>query len=167
MITFRQVRESDAAALLELCLTLDGETGFMMLEPGERRTTAGEQGRRVRQTLAAGNRTIIVAEAGGWLVGYVEAVGGDFRRNRHCAHVVAGVLREFGGRGIGARLFAELEGWARRSGIGRLELTVMAHNERAIALYLKMGYEVEGRRRGSLLVDGARVDEFYMGKLLA
>jgi RimJ/RimL family protein N-acetyltransferase len=49
--------------------------------------------------------------------------------------------------------------------IHRLELTVMAHNERAAALYQRVGYTVEGRARECLFVDGRMVDELYMAKL--
>ena len=166
MVTIRQIREADAAAFLELCRRLDAETRFMMLEPGERDTSVEGQRRQIRRTLARDNQTIRVAEAGGELIGYAEARGGEFRRNRHCAHVVAGILQAFGGRGVGARLFSELERWAGQNGIHRLELTVMAHNDRALGLYRKMGYEVEGTKRDSLLVNGSYVDEYYMAKLL-
>ena len=39
----RTIRESDAAQFLNLCKQLDAETQFMMLEPGERKTTLEEQ----------------------------------------------------------------------------------------------------------------------------
>jgi RimJ/RimL family protein N-acetyltransferase len=42
----------------------------------------------------------------------------------------------------------------------------MTHNRRALGLYLGCGYEVEGLRRAALDIDGAVVDEYYMGLLL-
>lgn len=42
----------------------------------------------------------------------------------------------------------------------------MTHNLAGIALYKKMGFEIEGRKRHSLRVNGAYVDEYYMSKLL-
>jgi RimJ/RimL family protein N-acetyltransferase len=167
MTVVRQIRETDAAPFLELCQKLDRETQFMMLESGERSTRLDEQSQQIRDILLRGNQTILVAEVGGELVGYVSALGGNFLRNRHCAHVITGVLQGFCGQGFGTWLFSELEQWARRNGVRRMELTVMAHNDRAINLYRKMGYEIEGSRRDSLLVNGAYVDEYYMGKLLA
>jgi GNAT superfamily N-acetyltransferase len=58
-----------------------------------------------------------------------------------------------------------LIGYAEAHGIHRLELTVMAHNERAAALYQRVGYTVEGRARECLFVDGRMADELYMAKL--
>jgi len=59
-----------------------------------------------------------------------------------------------------------LEEWAQQHHIHRLELTVMAHNNAGVALYKKQGFEIEGTKRHSLLINGQYVDEFYMSKLL-
>ncbi len=138
----------------------------MMLEPGERTTTIDEQRNRLRSAVASANQTILVADAGDCLVGYIAILGGGYHRNKHSAHIVAGVLQQYAGQGLGTRLFTEGDRWAREVGLHRLELTVMVHNRRAIALYMKMGFRVEGTRRDSLKVDGAYVDEYYMAKLL-
>ena len=69
------------------------------------------------------------------------------------------------GRGVGSGLLRELDLWAPAHGIHRLELTVMVHNERAAALYQRVGYTVEGWARECLFVDGRMVDELYMAKL--
>jgi RimJ/RimL family protein N-acetyltransferase len=50
--------------------------------------------------------------------------------------------------------------------VRRLELTVMSSNKRAIGLYRKLGYRVEGTRRGALLIGNEAVDELWMAKLL-
>jgi RimJ/RimL family protein N-acetyltransferase len=42
----------------------------------------------------------------------------------------------------------------------------MAQNERAIHLYTKVGFVVEGTRRECLNVNGHVVSELYMAKLL-
>jgi RimJ/RimL family protein N-acetyltransferase len=100
------------------------------------------------------------------LAGYLSAIGGRFARDRHAAYIVIGILDRFTGMGIGTTLFEKLEDWAKGHGIHRLELSVMIHNQRAVALYKKMGFDVEGIKRDSLLVDGAYVDEYYMSRLI-
>ena len=166
MAEVRQVREEDAAALLQLQHQLDRETHFMMLEPDERTTTVAALAERIRGGLASGQELLWVAEDEGQLVGYVAAERGGFRRNRHVAQLVIGVAQSHAGQGLGARLFAAMEAWARQAGVRRLELTVMAHNRAGLGLYTKLGFLVEGLKRRSLCVDGAWVDEYYMGKLL-
>lgn len=90
----------------------------------------------------------------------------DLQKNKHSTYLVIGILEEFTGKGIGKDLFNELETWASLNSIHRLELTVMKHNERAVSLYKKMGFEIEGVKRNSLLVNNIYVDEYYMSKLL-
>jgi RimJ/RimL family protein N-acetyltransferase len=160
------IRESDAEEFLALSNRLDEETAFRLFEPGERRTTVEEQREIIGRCQTGENDVILVAECDGQLVGYIAAIGGKYRRNRHSVHVVVAVLQSFAGQGIGTKLFEELEKWAGECQLHRLELTVMAHNERAIRLYKRMGFEIEGRKRHSLLVNGSYVDEYCMSKLL-
>ena len=162
----RPIREDDAGAFLDLCRALDEETAFMMLEPGERPLDIDARRAAIAAILACDNATLFVADEGRNLAGYAEASGGTFRRNRHSAHLVIGVRRAFAGRGIGRRLLAAVDEWAPRAGVHRLELTVMIHNAAAVHLYRKCGFEIEGVRKHSLLVDAAWVDEYAMAKLV-
>ncbi|MDR6224982.1 RimJ/RimL family protein N-acetyltransferase [Desmospora profundinema] len=156
----------DAAAYLALQKRLDKETSFMLLEPGERTAGVEETAKRIQSAVEQKNRTILVAEVAGRLVGWMELIGGGVRRNRHSAYIVVGIRQTYTGQGIGTRLFTAGENWARQNGIHRLELTVMVHNRAALALYPKRGFQVEGIRRDSLLVDGRYVDEYGMSKLI-
>lgn len=168
MITIRPIQQSDAAAFLALQTQLDAETRLMMLEPGERDQDLHHHEAYLRTVLAHENHTILVAVTeADQLVGYLDAEGGQFRRNRHVATIVVGILHAYQSQGIGTRLFQSVEAWASACGIRRLELTVMVHNRAAQALYTNMGFVTEGRRHRSLLVDGAFVDEYWMAKLLA
>lgn len=162
----REAAPTDAAALLALKRALDRETSFMLLEPDERTTTEAELADELRRIAARANSVVLVADLADELVGYVEAVGGGARRNRHTAHVVIGVRQASAGQGIGGSLLSELEKWARANGVHRLELTVMADNQRALGLYRKLGYVVEGTKHAALLVDGRLVDELWMARLL-
>ncbi|HEX9134767.1 MAG TPA: GNAT family protein [Ktedonobacteraceae bacterium] len=162
----RTIHESDAEQFLSLCNKLDTETLFMMLEPGERTTTPEEQRAQIEHLLKHENQTIFVAEHDDQLVGYLASIGGESKRNRHSVYIIIGILQAFSGQGIGTKLFHRLEEWAHQQHIHRLELTVMAHNNAGIALYKKQGFEIEGTKRHSLLVNGQFVDEYYMAKLL-
>lgn len=166
MIIIRNIQPSDAQNFLALCKQLDEETQFMMLEPGERTTTIAEQAQRIQQLLANNHGTILLAEKNGCLVGYVAGERGSYNRNRHKADIVIGILLTHAGQGLGARLLVALEQWAHSIKLHKLELTVMAHNDRAIKLYKKMGFVVEGVSVDSLFVDGRYVDELDMAKIL-
>jgi RimJ/RimL family protein N-acetyltransferase len=162
----RTIREEDAENFLQLCLQLDQETQFMLFEPGERTTSAEEQRQRIQGLLSQDNKNIFVAEQAGQLAGFLGAFGGDLRRNRSCAYIVIGILQAFAGQGLGTQFFQALDEWALRQHLHRLELTVMCHNAQAVHLYKKMGFQIEGIKQDSLWVNGAYVDEFYMGKII-
>ncbi len=75
----------------------------MLLEPDERTASVEEVASELHAMSAAPNCTVLVAEPAGKLVGYVEANGGRFRRNRVPADVVIGVAAAASGGGWAAR----------------------------------------------------------------
>lgn len=161
----RELHPSEAEAFLNLKKQLDEETEFMMLEPGERKTTIENQRRQIERIRASYNSTIIVAEHEEQLVGYIEAIGGYFNRNKHCAYLVIGVLQSHTRQGVGSMLFKELFTWAEKHRVHRLELTVLVHNHAASVLYHRMGFQIEGLKQQSLRINGKFVDEYYMAKV--
>jgi RimJ/RimL family protein N-acetyltransferase len=163
--TIRKVTLEDAPALLSLKIQLDSETKFMMLEKGERPNNLEGERQRIENILESNNSMIFIAEVDNKIVGHLSAYGDSFKRNKHRAYIVIGILQAFTEQGIGKKLFEAMDIWARKVSLHRLELTVMTHNNHAIKLYKKMGFEIEGTKRHSLKIDGQYVDEFYMAKL--
>ena len=51
-------------------------------------------------------------------------------------------------------------------GLTRIELAVREDNERAIHLYKKLGFNVEGKHINSLLIDGKYYNQISMALLL-
>ncbi|HEY1917501.1 MAG TPA: GNAT family protein [Streptosporangiaceae bacterium] len=157
---------ADAAALLSLKRCLDRESEFMLFEPDERTSTAEELARHLEAVAHSDNSVVMVAGDGDGLDGYVELAGGKFRRNRTTTHLVIGVRAAAGGQGLGRALVERAQRWATEHGLRRLELTVMAHNHRAIGLYERMGFQRDGRRAEALLIGGQFLDELTMAILL-
>lgn len=162
----RKIEKTDSGQFLELCRRLDEETKFMLFEPGERKSSVEQTEKMISSVVETENSSIFVCEYDGRLIGQMGVMGGRNARNRHSGYIVVGILQEFAGKGIGTKFFQAAEEWAKSVNITRLELTVMTHNEQAVALYKKMGFEIEGRKVHSLIVDGQYVDEYYMGKLI-
>lgn len=162
----REIETKDAENFRQLIQQVESKSEFMMMEPGERKTAPEQQLRQIEQIKKQSNSTVLVAEDQDQLAGYMFAIGGSAKRNRHAAYLVIGILPEYRGKGVGTQLFQQMEEWTAANGISRLELTVVTENEAGLALYKKQGFEVEGTKRQSLKINGRMVDEYYMSKLL-
>ncbi|SDQ79918.1 GNAT family N-acetyltransferase [Virgibacillus salinus] len=162
----REIKTSDAEKLSHLTQQVEGNSEYMLWEAGERNSLPAQQRKMIESIEEEGNSTILVAETGNKLVGFLMAFGGKARRNKHSAYIVIGILKEYRGQGIGSKLLEELERWALCNNIHRLELTVVTQNESGLSLYRKMGFTTEGTKKHSLFIDGDFVDEYYMSKLL-
>ncbi len=110
---------------------------------------------------------MLVAERNGELLGAggLHAPSGHVRR-RHAMGLGMHVSVAAQGQGVGSALMTALCDYADRwAGVLRIELEVYADNERAIGLYRKFGFEVEGTLRAHALRDGAYVDSLAMARL--
>ena len=87
-------------------------------------------------------------------------------RRSHAMAIGICVAAEWQGKGVGTVLMQSLcdlaDGWLN---VIRLELLVYADNERAIALYRKFGFEVEGTHRAHTLRAGRYVDSLAMARI--
>lgn len=162
----REIKSEDAEEFINLMKMVEDKSCFMLMEKGERKTPPEEQRKLIERLKQQDNSTIFVAEQDEKLIGYLIVIGGKANRAKHSAYIVVGILEQSRGQGVGTALFQRLEEWAKSHCISRLELTVVTENKAGIALYKSRGFEIEGTKRNSLLIDGVFYDEFYMSKLL-
>jgi putative acetyltransferase len=108
----------------------------------------------------------LVAEIDGRVVGTLSLHVEANPRRRHSAGIGMGVHDEFQGRGVGSALLTAAialgDDWL---GLRRIELTVYVDNARAIRLYERHGFEIEGTARDFAFRDGAFVDAHTMARL--
>ena len=93
--------------------------------------------------------------------------GGTTNRIRHCADIFMGVEQTVWGQGVGWKLMQALLTWTTQTPIRRLSLTTATDNSRAVALYKKAGFVIEGVKKGSILLGEQLIDEYSMSMLLA
>ena len=109
----------------------------------------------------------LVAVAEGRIVGSagLHTAGTSLRRS-HVRMLGIGIAPGWQGRGVGRMLITRLLDWADNwAGVLRVELTVHADNDRAMALYSSMGFEEEGRHRAYAIKDGRYIDALCMARL--
>lgn len=87
-------------------------------------------------------------------------------RRSHVRSLAIAVAPDWQRQGLGRQLMERLLDWADHWGhVLRIELHVHADNERAIALYQRLGFAEEGRHRGYALKNGQYVDSLSMARL--
>lgn len=114
------------------------------------------------------SRHTLGAEVDSRIVGYAGLSVATHPRLRHGAKFFVVVHDDFHGRGIGRALTTAMLDLADSYlGLIRVHLEVNFDNARAIALYEKCGFVVEGRLRGNILRDGEYIDSIVMARLRA
>lgn len=110
--------------------------------------SAGEMAERVEALSGRPEYALFVAETSGRVVGLVGAfLGYALEFSGPWGRLMGLVVDEpFRGRGIGARLMEQIEGWLRDRGATRLTLTSGKQRADAHRFYRRLGYEETGLR---------------------
>jgi putative acetyltransferase len=162
-ITIRRASPKDAAAYARFMGHPEVYAALMQLpftdeEIWRTRLSEGSAPGKTDLPLAAEVHGEVVGSAG------LHPVGPALRR-RHALTLGISVAPEAQGRGVGSALMAAMcdyaDNWV---GALRMELTVYTDNERAIGLYRKFGFEIEGTFRGYAMRDGRFADAYAMAR---
>ncbi|MGB6397055.1 MAG: GNAT family N-acetyltransferase [Bradyrhizobium sp.] len=95
-----------------------------------------------------------VAVSAGEVVGWCDVTPKERPIYAHGGVLGIGLLPRFRGQGIGTNLIRSTLAATRTIGLHRVELTVRQNNTRAIELYRKVGFVVEGLQRDAVQIDG-------------
>jgi RimJ/RimL family protein N-acetyltransferase len=139
-VTVRAAREDDLDAMADLLVAVAEEGRWIGAEPPVDRE---RRRRRYAEDLERDDTAVFVAEAGGELVGHLGLVLARYGVADLGMLVAAG----WRGRGVGSALLRAGIDWARRAGAHKVTLQVWPHNQAAVALYEKFGFQREGRLR--------------------
>ncbi|MCJ9429215.1 GNAT family N-acetyltransferase [Kordiimonas marina] len=164
--TVRVARLRDARALNGYIRAIYKEPGGYMITRGDE-FTLGWLGQRVRlaRKLANAYETCLVAEDDtGTLVGMIDCWTDSRARVRHSTVFAMSVAADWRGCGVGRALLEAFIAWVKaHKSLRRIELHVHDDNARAIALYRRFGFALEGvRRRAVAYEDGRVVDDQIM-----
>jgi ribosomal protein S18 acetylase RimI-like enzyme len=112
--------------------------------------------------------SILVAEHGGRIAGYIRVVPATpLQSNAHVRQIQGlAVAPGFRGLGIGRALVASACEQAARDGARRITLHVLSSNAPARRLYAAAGFTVEGVLPGEFWIEGRYVDDIMMGRSL-
>ncbi len=109
---------------------------------------------------------ILVAVVEGDVVGVIGLHTSSRPRINHRGEIGMMVRDDWQGKGVGTAIMRAVIDLADKwLNLTRVELTVFTDNERAITLYRKFGFEIEGTLRKYAFRDGEFVDAYAMARV--
>lgn len=137
---------SDGAAALDVFRLTHAQTDFLLSYPNECEKTAEQEAAFLQNKTENPREVELVAEIDGAIVGLagIDAVG-TREKIRHRADFGISIDRAFWGLGIGRALTEVCVACAKRAGYLQLELSAVADNVHALALYESVGFREYGR----------------------
>lgn len=145
-LLLRNCIEADARESQEVFEKTHGETDFLLTYPDENSFNLEGQVEYIKNKADSNNEVEIAAFVDGKMAGTagVDAVGSKFKL-QHRAEFGIGILKEYWGLGIGSQLTLACIECAKKVGYEELDLDVVADNDRALAMYKKLGFTEYGR----------------------
>ena len=167
-VTIRSATIQDAPAILALSISVLGEEIYQLTSGTEFKMTIDAEEKWIESHLSNPNHIILVAEMDSNIVGLLDFSNGRRQRIAHTGEFGMSVEKSFRDQGVGSLLLEALINWAAQNRtIEKIGLNVHSNNERAIALYQKMGFEIEGIRKRDLKYgEGQYVDAIVMGRFV-
>ncbi len=161
IVIIRPARTSDAAEITRRMARVVKEGIYLEEEP-DTLPTGREQEKEIQKIREDGG-LYAVAEVDGKIAGVAMLRRGPLEMNRHVAKFRMWLVPGYRGLGLGKRLMEYVIDGARARGVEKISLDVFSNNERAIGLYKKYGFQVEGRLKRQYVLEGRYVDEILMG----
>ena len=166
-IRLREAEPSDATEILAYLKQVAGESDFLTFGSDELPMNLYQEKQMLETSRAAENHLILLAETGGKPVGLLSMISKKRPRIRHLTDLGVSVLKTHQNLGLGRALVETAIQWAEKSRVVRkINLKVRVDNEKAIALYSRLGFAMEGRVAREFCIDGKFFDCFAMGRLI-
>lgn len=163
--TVRSAIDKDAKELSELRLQIDGETENLDREKGEGFIDRLGFEQIIKADTEHPRSLFLVVVVDDHIVGFSRCEGNNLKRFAHKVEFGVCVLKECWGYGIGKNLLKKSVVWADANNIKKITLNVLETNDKAIKLYRKLGFEVEGiLKNDKVLADGKHYNTIIMGR---
>ncbi len=166
-LLIREAERSDAERVFEHFGLACRETDFLSFGQGEIRLTLQAEADYIERSKGTENCIYLLALSGETIAGILFFWAGVRPRTRHSGEFGVTVLKEYWGLGIASLLMDSMLEWAKNNNIiKKINLRTRADNHRAIALYERKGFEVEGILKKDTFTDGVYYDTLWMGLII-
>ncbi|GKU30186.1 GNAT family N-acetyltransferase [Clostridium folliculivorans] len=160
----REIEKSDAEKYLKLLLNLDKEDNKMATQVYK----AQDNIKKLEMEINFINKTnskLLIVEDSKKFVGYL-SIERDIMNRKITGFLHVGLLEKYTNKGIGTKLVEVASDWCKDNDIHTLYLRVRADNTKAIALFKRMGFIIDGTVAEELKETDSEYDELQMLKAL-
>ena len=143
-LILRNPEESDAERLLSYLKTTSRETPYLIREQEEITLTLEEEKEFIKRQNNSEHKLLLIGMLNGKHVGNCSLMRMDLKRYQHRAVMAIALYQKYTGLSIGRIMIEKIFSIAKAQGIEQIELEVAASNQKAVALYKKLGFETFG-----------------------
>lgn len=163
-LTVTPATHDHARELIEFLPSALAESDGLIMTGSEFHTAAGTESDVVGKLATSSTRLVLVGLVDHRIVAVATCTCRNLERVRHAGEVGLMVGQDYWGLGIGSSMMEVLRAWAIECPeITKLDLRVRPANRRAIRLYERMGFQMEGWIRRAVRVGENYDDHYWMG----
>ena len=166
-LLIRKANKADAAELIAYLNTVGGESDNLLFGANEFNMTIEQEESYIESLEDSSTSALLVGTVDGKIVCVGSLSAPTRERIAHQGNLGMSVLKEFWGLGAGTQLMGALIDFAKNGKkLEVIHLQVRADNERAIALYKKMGFKEIGVYPKYTKINGEYFDDILMNLYL-
>ncbi len=162
----REANIEDAENVIEYIKIVSDETDFLISDSSERNFTVKKEKEFLQNMQNSILEKMFLCEIENKIVGICSIEGVNKIRIKHRVDLAITVLKNYWGNKIGEKLIDYAIEYCKSNSIKKIELTVRIDNERALKLYKKFGFEIEGEIKKFIYFGGNYYNCYFMGLLL-
>ena len=166
-VILRDATREDAKDIIDFYNIVGGETTYLSFCGGEYKVTVEQQENIIDSTNSSENNTMILATINDEIIGICTISSNQKRKGKHVGILGIVISDKYCNLGIGKIIVDYLIDWCKSNNITKkISLIVRQDNPRAIALYEKCGFELEGILKNETYIDGEFYNSLSMGLIL-
>ena len=166
-VIIREASKEDAKVMIDFYNLVGGETDFLSFGKNEFVKNLNEYENLLENTRKEDNSIILLAEIDNKIIGIASINSSPKSRFKHVGEFGIVIAVQYCNLGLGRKIIDYLIEWANGNGVTKkISLVTSENNYRAMELYKKVGFEVEGILRKDNYVNGVYGNTIMMGLIL-
>lgn len=166
-VIIREAKKCDARGIIEFYDIVTSETTYISYAEGEYNLSIEQQEQMIKEFNDSENDTIVLAVIDSKIVGLGKISSHEKLKARHVGVLAIAIRQEYCNLGIGKIIMDYLIDWCKSNKVTKkISLSVRRDNSRAIKVYEKCGFEIEGILKNERHLDGEFFDIVVMGLMI-